>query len=221
MISQQEFNLILRKCKELPPAKGMYLIHDFIENLLLTVLDFQMHNTAVKNAIAYYRDNHKVEIRNIDDLKNLLSKYPDDKEGNTIIAKYLWSNKYWNRVSLLRKLTVFFDSINITTQEDLTHWANISDFKRDFQGKIPGMGYAIYKWLIMRQGVETVKPDVHLQRFVESIIHHSLTDYEFVDVLEKVANQLGLKAYELDWRIWEHQKSASLKPEQASQVTWI
>lgn len=221
MITQHEYNLILKKCEELSPAKGMYLIDDYIENLLLTVLDFQMHNVAVEKAITYYRDNRKKEIRVLDDLKNLLSKHPDDKEGDTAIAQYLWENRHWTRVSLLRKLVAYFDSISITTQENLTRWANTSDFKRDFQGKIPGIGYAIYKWLVMRQGVETVKPDVHLRHFVESIIQHGFTDYELVDVLEKVAKQLELKAYELDWRIWEHQKSAPLKPNQASQITWV
>ncbi len=57
MITTQEYDLILQKCKDIPPAKGMYLIHDYIENLLLTVLDFQMHNVAVEKAIAYYRVN--------------------------------------------------------------------------------------------------------------------------------------------------------------------
>jgi hypothetical protein len=68
------------------------------------------------------------------------------------------------------------------------------------------MAYTIYQWLIMRQGVETVKPDVHLMNFVKSIVHHSVTKDELVGVLEKVAKELGLKAYELDWKIWEYEK---------------
>ena len=55
------------------------------------------------------------------------------------------------------------------------------------------MAYAIYQWLIMRQGVETVKPDVHLMNFIKSIVHHSFTEGELVTVLEKVANELELK----------------------------
>lgn len=203
MITQQEYSLILQKCTEIPPAKGMYLIHDYIENLLLTVLDFQMHNVAVENAIAYYRDKRFNEIRTLDDLKRLLSKYADDKEGNTAAAQYLWGNKHWTRVSLLRKLVAYFESIGIISQEALSQWAEESNFQDDFKGKISGMAYAIYQWLIMRQGVETVKPDVHLIHFVKSIIHHSFTESELVIVLEKVAKELGLKAYELDWRIWE------------------
>jgi len=69
------------------------------------------------------------------------------------------------------------------------------------------MGFAIYQWLIMRQGIETIKPDVHVTRFVESIICRSgIADEELVATLEKVAKQLGLKAYKLDWRIWEYQQ---------------
>ena len=115
--------------------------------------------------------------------------------------------KYWNRVSLLRKLVTYFESIGVTSQEKLAHWANTSDFEKDFSGKIPGMSFAIYQWLIMRQGIETIKPDVQVTRFVESIIHRSdIARQEIVETLEKVAKQLGLKAYELDWKIWEYQR---------------
>ena len=41
---------------------------------------------------------------------------------------------------------------------------------------------------------------------MESIVHHSFTEKELVNVLEEVAKQLGLKAYELDWKIWEYQR---------------
>ena len=208
MINQQEFSLILQRGRNLPPAQGMYLVCDYIENLFITVLDFMMRGCTVERAIAYYRDNRWSEIRTLDDLKHLFLKYEDGKEGNTAIAQYLWGNRHWTRISLMRKLVAFFEFVGITSQKALTHWAKTSDFEKDFKGKIPGMGFAIYKWLIMRQGVETIKPDVHVRRFVGSIIHHSdLTDEEIVTVLERVAKQLGLKAYELDWRIWEYQKN--------------
>lgn len=85
MITAQEYNLILQKCKEVPPAQGMYLIDDYIENLMLTILDFQMHNVAVYKAIKYYRDNRFNEIRTINELKHLLSKYADDKKTTLLL----------------------------------------------------------------------------------------------------------------------------------------
>jgi len=206
MITQKEYSLILQKCREIPPAQGRYLINDYIENLMLTVLDFQMHNVAVYNAIKHYRDNRYNEIRTINDLKRLLSKHADDKEGNTAVSQFLWGNRYWNRVSLLRKLIAYFESIGVTSQEALYHWAKESNFEECFKGKIPGMAYAIYQWLVMRQGIKTIKPDTHLINFLKSIVHHSFTEKELVAVLERVAEELELKAYELDWKIWEYQR---------------
>lgn len=206
MITEQEYNLILQKCREISPAQGMYLINDYIENLMLTVLDFQMHNVAVEKAIVHYQNNRQSEIKDLYALKSLLSQHNDDKEGNIAVARYLWGNRYWTRVSLLRRLVSYMESNGITTQEALHHWAKESDFEKDFKGKIPGMAYAIYQWLIMRQGIETIKPDTHLINFLESIIHHSFTERELVAVLERVAKELGLKAYELDWKIWEYQR---------------
>ena len=208
MISRGEYDLILQKCKELSPAKGIYLVHDYLENIFITVLDFMLKGDIIKNAIAYYKENRWNSIRTLRDLRQLLSEYPDDKEGNTAVAQYLWKYKYWTRVSLMRKLVDFLVSINVRSQEDLIKWANTSNFETDFKGKIPGMSYAIYQWLIMRQGIETIKPDTHVRRFVESIVHHShFTDEELVACLENVAKELKLKAYELDWRIWEYQRS--------------
>lgn len=208
MVTQREFDLILAKCGDLPSAQGIYLEHDYVTNLFLTVLDFQIQGPIVERAIAYYKHSRWNEIRTHEDVKLFLSKYEDDKEGNTAAALYLWHYRYWNRVSMLRKLIAYFEQIGVTSQEDLIHWVQTSDFKTDFKGEIPGMSFAIYQWLVMRQGIETIKPDVHIRRFIESIVHRSdFTDKELVTVLEKVARQLGLKAYELDWRIWEYQRS--------------
>jgi hypothetical protein len=49
------------------------------------------------------------------------------------------------------------------------------------------LSLAAYKWLTMRLGVQTVKPDVHLHRFVESAVGHPVTDTELIRALETVA----------------------------------
>jgi len=35
---------------------------------------------------------------------------------------------------------------------------------------------ARYQWLVMRQGVDTVKPDVHVRRFAEAAVGRKLND---------------------------------------------
>jgi hypothetical protein len=85
----------------------------------------------------------------------------------------------------------------------LRDWAQRSTFKGDFEGKVKGLGPAVYNWLVMRQGVETVKPDVHVRRFAESILERRLSDSDVVSVVVQAARRLGIPAYELDWAIWE------------------
>ncbi len=80
----------------------MYLVNDYLENVFITVLDFMLQGGSIEKAIAYYKDNRWNEIRTHDDLKRLLAKHADDKEGNTAVAQYLWVYKYWTRVSLMK-----------------------------------------------------------------------------------------------------------------------
>lgn len=206
-LSNLEFQQLVTKCESLPPAKGNYLVHDYVENLLLTVLDFQMRGTTVERAIDHYRQHAQKEITSFIELKILLAKYPDTQEGNRQIAQYLWGYNHWKRVELLRKLVTYFEADGVTTQEQLKQWASKVDFERDFKGKVKGAGFAIFKWLVMRQGVETVKPDMWIHRFIRDVLGHSVSDETAVRVLERVAREMGVKAYELDWRIWEYKRS--------------
>lgn len=207
MLEAAEFQRVLECCSELAPAREDYRVSDYITNLLLTVLDFQLKTEIVRKAHDFYQQHRHSEIRTHDELKHLLGQYADDKEGNTAVAVYLWGYRYWNRVGLLRGLVAFFETIGVKTQDQLVVWAATSKFDRDFQGKVPGLGYAVYNWLVMRQGVETIKPDIHVHRFIESVVGRNMPDGDLVATLEEVASKLGLKAYELDWRIWEHQRS--------------
>jgi hypothetical protein len=106
-----------------------------------------------------------------------------------------------------RGLTAYFRSIGVTDQERLRQWATESEFHHDFEGRVKGLGTAAYQWLIMRQGIETVKPDVH--RFAETALDRKLNDGEVVEVVSRAAVVLGVKAYELDWSIWESQRNKS------------
>lgn len=82
-------------------------------------------------------------------------------------------------------------------------WAHDSDFQRDFEGREKYLGIAAQKWPMMRLGVETVKPDVHLHNFVEPIVGHPVTDAELVGTLETVASRLALRPKQLDASLWE------------------
>src|SRR5207253_881411 len=100
----------------------------------------------------------------IDDLEGLLARFPDDQSGNTTLAVHLWGYRLWTRARMLRDLVRYFDARGVRTQAALHEWARSSEFGRDFAGQVRGLGPAVYNWLVMRQGVETIRPDVHVMR---------------------------------------------------------
>ena len=168
-----------------------------------------LNTTIVQNAARHYIDRVKFQVNDYNELQSLLASFPDDKEGNTRVAQYLWGYNLWTRASLLRRLLKFLGERGITTQEKLKEWAFQSDYDRDMAGKVKGIGFGIYKWLVMRQGVETIKPDIWVHRFVKKTIGRDLSDSEIVNILEAAAKEIGMKAYELDWRIWESQRNGT------------
>jgi hypothetical protein len=210
VISVHDVDRLKVVANEVPPAKESYLEDDFVMNLLETVLDYQMNTKAVVKALQHFREERWHEIRTLDVLLAVLSRFADDQPGNTALAQYLWRYDMWTRAHQLRDLAQYFLSIGVTDQERLQSWTARSQFKRDFEGRIKGLGIAVYHWLVMRQGVDTVKPDVHVRRFAEGAVGRALTDEEVVEAVTRAAHELGLKAYELDWRIWEASRGGAL-----------
>lgn len=211
MIRPADIEAVAKASRDIPPAQGSYIEEDFVMNLLETVLDYQTSTTAVVRALQHYRDNRWDEIRTGDDLEQAMSRFLEDKDGNIGLAQHLWGYNMWTRAQQLRDLTAYFRRIGVTDQASLKRWAKSSDFKRDFQGRVKGLGIAVYHWLVMRQGVDTVKPDVHVRRFAERAVGRSLSDRAVVEVVVAAAHQLGKKAYELDWAIWEASRGGALE----------
>jgi hypothetical protein len=88
-----------------------------------------------------------------------------------------------------------------------------STFKKDFEGRVKGLGPAVYQWLVMRQGVDTVKPDVHLRRSAEAAVGRTLNDNDVIELTSRAATRIGVKAFELDWRIWEASREGASLPD--------
>lgn len=206
MISDDDVLVVTGRCANVPRTANQYVATDYVSALCDTVLDFQMHTTSVRRAIDHYNTERWNEVRTLDDLKALLAQHPDDQTGNEAIARYLWGNRHWTRVHMLRGLTDYFDERRIDTIEKLRDWAANSSYKRDFEGRVKGLGPTVYRWLVMRLGVETVKPDVHLRRFVEDALGRTVSDDDIVTVVCAAARELGLRTFELDWSIWEYQR---------------
>lgn len=206
-----DIDRLVSAARNLPPARGNYTETDFVMNLLETVLDYQMNTSVVVKALHHYKANHWDGIRSLDDLDNWLEKFEDTDEGNRSLARSLWGNNHWTRAHQLRELAAFFRSIGVVDQPSLQAWAAGAEFGRDFRGRVRGLGPAVFQWLVMRQGVDTVKPDVHVRRFAEGVVGRSLGDSELIDLIVRCAAAIDIPARELDWRIWEASRGGGLE----------
>lgn len=207
MITAEDVELVVERCRTVPLSKNRYVADDFVTCLVETVVDFQQHTTTVERAMRYFVSQRRPDLNTMDDLKERFAWHPDTRAGNTALAQALWGYKFWTRAHMLRELVAFFDEQGVGNLESLRAWAAVSDFKRDFEGRVKGLGPTVYNWLVMRLGVETVKPDVHLQRFVSATLGRSVPESDVVAVVSAAAKQLGMRAYELDWGIWEYQRT--------------
>jgi hypothetical protein len=124
-VTGAELDRLEDACRPLVVSEYRYEQHDYLTNVLLTVLDLQMHNRT--QSIRHYLDRRYEQVRTLDDLEELLAGFPDDRDGNTAVARYLWGNNHWVRAGWLRGLARFLAEENLRTQEALTLWARRSD----------------------------------------------------------------------------------------------
>jgi hypothetical protein len=206
VLSDRELDALEHAASSIPLSSFEFVADDYVLALFDTVLDYQNQAAAIQKAEEHYREQHDREIRTLDDLEAVLDRFPEDREGNDELAQYLWGNHHWRRAQELRGLVRYFRERNVTTLRQLRTWATKSQ-QEDFVGHIKGLGPAVYRSLAMRMGVDTVKPDVHVLRFVSAAIGRTATQAEAVEGLTEAAARLGLPARDLDWSVLGYQKS--------------
>jgi hypothetical protein len=208
-LNAQERALLEKACAAVPSSSVPLPDYpDYVTNLLLTVLDLRLQNVIVNNAIEHYWQNRWNEIRSLAALENVLARFANDRAGNRAAAQYLWGYKYGERVEWLRGLIRWVRDKDLTDQERLRQWAHSSDYKRDFAGQVKNLGPAAYYWLLIRLGVDTVKPDVWLHGFVKRAIGRDLDDLELVHAVTDAAHAVGRRVRDLDAGIWESERGA-------------
>jgi hypothetical protein len=208
-VTESEMDLLVEACRTVGPAKGddggASFGADYLVLVMETVLDLQMRFVVVTKSIQFFKHHRRAEVRTLEDLDEVLSRHTDDQEGNRQAARFLWGNNLWTRVMWLRGFTRFLIEEKLTTYEALHDWAQDAEFGRDFAGRVKFLGIAAFQSLRMRLGVDTVKPDVHVRRFVEAVVGHGVSDPELIRAIEEAARRLRLAPQELDHALWEHQ----------------
>jgi hypothetical protein len=208
VLTDAELDVLEHAAATIPISSYEYVAGDYVITLFDTVLDYQNQPGAIRKALDHYRANHYDEIRTLDDLEGVFDRFLADRDGNDELAQYLWGNHHWRRAGELRGLAGYFRERNVTTLRRLRTWAQKSK-QEDFVGHIKGLGPAVYRSLVMRMGVDTVKPDIHVLRFVSGAVGRRVSQDEAVTSLEEVAGRLGISAGDLDWSVLRYQKEGA------------
>ena len=106
---------------------------------------------------------------------------------------------------------------NIDTEHDLgrlQQWAQDADptsYSEDPFGRITGVGLRTFQYLRMIAGINTVKPDVQVRRFIEALAEETdsphldaSTDRAVLESCQWIANETGYRMIELDQIAWLH-----------------
>lgn len=206
-MNKKEYKMLRRACKRLKDGPD-YRMNHYALILINTVLDFQNRVEVVGRAEKYYMKNIGYESHR--DVKRKVERFPDTKKGNKKLAKRLWSTKMWTRAEFLRILIREFENRGIKDRKSLKRWLRKADFERDVQGQFRtehhSIGPAIFHWLCLRCGIDTVKPDTHILKFVSVCIGRRSNAKEAVEALTCIAREQRRKVRLLDSAIWHFQR---------------
>lgn len=212
-LTKGELRKLRKRCDKLPDGPD-YRANDYVTNLFLTALDFHMRVETVEKALEYFRENHG--FRTHKRLKTYLRAFPNTKEDNLELANSLWNNDLWSRAKFLRKLVKEFEARDVKDQKSLRKWIKSANFERDVEGKFKlknpkthSIGFTLFSWLQLRLGVPTVKPDVHVVRFVSNAVGRKVSKKETSESLRLVAEQTEREPALLDSAIWHHQRGVA------------
>ncbi len=153
--------------------------------------------------VAAFGESHP-ELRSVAGLARLLESYPTPRAfGEAELGTRDGRRMETLRGVVLHLLGVLPQFPGATEEERLEAWARDAR-PGDFLGAgIRGFALAGWQYLRMLFGAQTLKPDVHLQRYVEEAVGHPVTPVQALYLLEDAGRRLGLPLRSLDVRIWE------------------
>lgn len=209
-LTDDEFTKLATAVASLPFIRPMKWDQDYVETILHTILNFHIQEPVVINALNYFQLQVQKQhhINDHHQLKALLAKFPNDKDGNEAAALFLWSNRHWTRIELLRRLLDFFESIAVTDQPSLHAWIKTATFDADFKGKVKGLGIAVWEWLRIRCGIDSIKPDIWVINFAKRVVGKRISEKALVDTFGRISPLVGESLSTIDVTIWHFEKLA-------------
>jgi hypothetical protein len=137
-------------------------------------------------------------------LLDLVDTYPSHLEFSVKELNYRDEKRAATLVGVLKYLGQVQAAFNGSSEASrLTDWAN-SAKPYDYEALgIPGFGLSGFQYLRILFGAQTVKPDVHIRRFVSRAVGRAVRDVQALTLLEAAGKRLGWPLSALDYAIWD------------------
>jgi hypothetical protein len=171
----------------------------------------QSYDRFVVPRLDRFEQDHP-SVHSVTDLRALMEPYPSPHQFLAEALNY----QYEARAVMLNDVVCWLVE-NVSGYGpyemqlyNLQRWA--TDARPDDHGKlhIRGFGLAGFQYLRMLFGANTSKPDIHIRRYVASVVRHSVSDVGALRLLEDAASETGIRLRDLDTTIWE--SSARARP---------
>lgn len=112
--------------------------------------------------------------------------------------------------SIARNFLEFGKSLNIRDENEIcARWANeVEDMRFAFEldpvvGSVKGIGLALFNYMRMLSGSDTIKPDVRVKKKLEQLgFHLPKNDISVMYLCEIIARDLKISLIELDQLLW-------------------
>ena len=160
--------------------------------------------------------------------KGKIKVLEDLVKTNDVELENVWKNKRsWNMAKgIASYLSELKKDKNLDDREAFIYWAkhaSVASWNDNPIGKINGVGINTFQYLRMMGGVDTVMPDKIVKRVIGEILTKAdmqmpNTDIEFIQLVEKIANESGHRAIELCWMTWLQTEGDTSKIERYSKT---
>ncbi|MEQ9455597.1 MAG: hypothetical protein RLN76_13525 [Phycisphaeraceae bacterium] len=136
-------------------------------------------------------------------LVELIESYPDPLAFHQQELQMKSARKGLTMLELARQLDeIQHDFEGGIEPERLRRWAEWAHPGDYLMLGVPGLGLAGFQYIRMLLGGQTVKPDVHVIRYVEQALGEKVADIQAVYLIEQAGKALDLPTKHLDVAIW-------------------
>lgn len=181
----------------------------YYKNPCLVILDAVMsrsrvYETTVVPRLNYFKTNYP-EINTLDMLINTINKVGSENFASKFLD-YQFADI--GKVILDTAMLFNINKNNFEDLEGMKYFASTPNFYKEIK-KVNGIGIATARYLAILLGIDTVKPDIHIIRFISQSIDRKVSEEEAVDLLTKAAKEMRESVARIDNSIWQFMSNSN------------